>query len=69
MLVPILAILFLASSMIFAMLGLGGGLFYTPILVLAGLPITTAALTSLASIVATSSGALIIYRRAGRIIT
>jgi len=53
----------LAVSIVFSMIGQGGGVLYVPILLALGMGVHDAATTSLFVIVATSISAAIIYRR------
>jgi uncharacterized membrane protein YfcA len=52
----------LAASIVFSMVGQGGGVLYVPILLALGMSVHNAATTSLFVIVATSTSAAIIYR-------
>lgn len=63
----ILAILVFAVSVVFSMLGQGGGVLYTPIQVVAGVPFHTAATTSLFLIMATSLSSTLVFRKARRV--
>jgi uncharacterized membrane protein YfcA len=67
MTVELLAVCMLAAAIVFSMLGQGGGVLYTPIQVVAGIPFHVAATTSLFLIMATSLSATIVYRRARRV--
>ncbi len=68
MLLPIvIALIFGAASSIFAMFGLGGGLFYAPTLVLLGLPPSAAAFISLVAITSTSIAAFTVYKKAEKV--
>ncbi len=61
--VMILAPIFLAVSLFFSMLGMGGGMFYVPILLLAQTPIHETSALSLSVITVTSLSALWIFWR------
>ncbi|MCG8634114.1 MAG: TSUP family transporter [Desulfobacterales bacterium] len=59
--------LFLISSVIFSMLGLGGGFFYVPILIMCHLDFHTAATTSLLMITAGSLSAVRVFVKSGMV--
>ena len=59
--------LLLLVSVVFSMLGQGGGTLYTPIQVLAGVDFHVAATTSLFLIMVTSLSATLVYRRAHKV--
>ena len=59
----ILAAIFLIVSLFFSMLGIGGGMFYVPILLFAKFSLHTAAPLSLSLILATSFSALFVFLR------
>ena len=59
--IAILSGVFLAVSLFFSMLGMGGGMFYVPILLFAKTPIHDAAAISLSLILATSLSALFVF--------
>lgn len=61
--IAILAVTFFIFSLFFSMLGMGGGMFYVPILLLAKTPIHDAAVISLSLILATSISALFVFLR------
>ncbi len=61
MIVIILSAVFLIVSLLFSMLGMGGGMFYVPILLFAKTPIHDAAAISLTLILVTSSSALFVF--------
>lgn len=56
-----------AGAYVFAAVGVGGGAFYTPILLLFDIDVHEAATTSLFLIMALSTGATFIYRRGKRV--
>ena len=64
---PLLALVLLAVSALFSMIGMGGGILYVPILLLAGFSIQQASPTSLILITATSLSALATYWRHQRV--
>ncbi|MFH1070845.1 MAG: sulfite exporter TauE/SafE family protein [Candidatus Glassbacteria bacterium] len=55
------------NAAVFSMLGLGGGVLYTPIQVLFGIDFHTAATTSLFLIIITSLSATLVFRKSGRV--
>jgi len=57
----VLTAIFLVVSLFFSMLGMGGGMFYVPVLLFAKLPMHDASATSLALILATSLSALFVF--------
>ncbi len=57
----ILIVTFLCVSLFFSMLGMGGGMFYVPILLFAKTPIHDAAAISLSLILATSLSAMFVF--------
>jgi uncharacterized membrane protein YfcA len=63
----VLGIIVFAVSVVFSMLGQGGGTLYTPVQVLFGVPFHTAATTSLFLIMATSLSATTVFRKAHRV--
>lgn len=63
----VLGVVFLLVSAVFAMVGLGGGILYVPILLFAGYGMREAPAISLVLIVATSVTALWTYWRSGRV--
>ncbi len=65
--IGVLAIVFLAVSAVFSMLGMGGGILYVPILLFSGTPMREAPAISLVLIFATSLAALTTYWRSGRV--
>jgi len=62
----LLAPVFFALAFIFSMLGLGGGVVYVPLLVLAGLTVKEASVVSLFAITLTSASAFTTYLKGGR---
>ncbi len=64
--VAILALFFLFISLVFSMLGLGGGLAYVPLLVLAGYTIKAASLISLFAILLASFSAFLVFFKSER---
>ncbi len=63
----VLAVVFLGVSLFFSMLGMGGGMFYVPILLFARTPIHQASAVSLALILATSLSALFVFVKNKRV--
>jgi len=63
----ILPIAMFAVSILFSMLGQGGGALYTPLQVYSGIPIHTAAATSLFLIMVTSLSATVVFRKAKKV--
>ncbi len=61
--IGILTLVFLFVSLFFSMLGMGGGMFYVPILLFANTPIHDAATISLSLILFTSLSALFVFLR------
>jgi len=62
---PKSALLILVASLLFSMLGLGGGFVYVPILLYCGIDFYTASTTSLLMLTAASASALYIFFRSG----
>ncbi|VEN74106.1 magnetosome protein MamEO [Candidatus Desulfarcum epimagneticum] len=59
--------LFFVSSIIFSLLGLGGGFFYVPILIMCHLDFHTASTTSLLMITTGSLSALYVFKKSGMV--
>ncbi|MCD6459203.1 sulfite exporter TauE/SafE family protein, partial [bacterium] len=59
----ILAVIFLSVSLFFSMIGMGGGMFYVPILLFAKTPIHDAASISLSLILVTSVSAFFVFSK------
>jgi S1-C subfamily serine protease/uncharacterized membrane protein YfcA len=59
--------LFLVASIVFSMLGLGGGFFYVPILIMCNLDFHTASTTSLLMITTGSLSALYVFKKSGMV--
>jgi uncharacterized membrane protein YfcA len=67
MMLIVLTLLMLAVAIVFSMLGLGGGVLYTPIQVWAGIEFHVAAATSLFLMMVVSLSASLVFRRAKKI--